>query len=207
MPDPFSPGEEDKPTEQAPDPQDDYPTLDPRACLFGRYHVEREIGRGGMGVVLMAHDSKLGHAVAIKMVPELIVKDTEAINDLRKEVLRGMALMHPGIVRTHYFERDDAHAAIVMEFIDGHNLSELKMRQPGHCFDPEQVMPWLEQLCAVLDYAHYDAKIAHRDLKPRNIMVTLAGKVKVADFGVAASISDSLSRVSVRHDASGTHPT
>jgi serine/threonine protein kinase len=206
MPDPFSPDSGGLPPGQRPDPQEDFPTLDPRAFLFNRYHVEREIGRGGMGVVLLARDSKLGNAVAIKMVPELVVKDEEAINDLRREVLRGMALMHPGIVRTHYFERDETRAAIVMEFIDGHTLGELKARQPGHCFDPEQIIGWLEQLCLILDYAHYEAKIAHRDLKPRNVMITLSGKVKVADFGVAASISDSLSRVSVRNNASGTPP-
>src|SRR5436189_269972 len=97
MPDPFSPDSGGLPPGQRPDPQEDFPTLDPRAFLFNRYHVEREIGRGGMGVVLLARDSKLGNAVAIKMVPELVVKDEEAINDLRREVLRGMALMHPGI--------------------------------------------------------------------------------------------------------------
>ncbi len=75
--------------------------------LFRRYQVQRELGRGGMGVVVLAHDTALDIPVAVKLVPDLVVKDTEAIADLRKEVLRGMALMHPGIVRTHYFECDE----------------------------------------------------------------------------------------------------
>lgn len=87
--------------------------------LFGRYRVQRELGRGGMGVVLLALDEMLGQPVAVKIVPELLIKDTEAITDLKKEVLRGMALMHPGIVRTHTFERDAGTAAIVMEFVEG----------------------------------------------------------------------------------------
>lgn len=158
--------------------------------LFRRYRVIRELGRGGMGVV--------------KLVPDLVVKDTEAIADLRKEVLRGMALTHPGVVRTHNFERDESGAGIVMEFIESHTLTELKTQQPGGCFDPEQILPWIEQLCAVLDYAHREAHIVHRDLKPRNVMRNRAGKIKVADFGIAAVISDSMSKHSMEGKVSGT---
>jgi len=172
--------------------------------LFRRYRVQRELGRGGMGVVVLAHDTALDIPVAVKLVPDLVVKDEEAIADLRKEVLRGMALMHPGIVRTHNFERDESGAGIVMEFVDGDTLSGLKVRQPGGCFQPEQILPWIEQLCAVLDYAHREARIVHRDLKPRNVMIARAGKLKVADFGIAATLSDSVSRHSMEGMISGT---
>jgi serine/threonine protein kinase len=172
--------------------------------LFSRYKVERELGRGGMGRVVLAYDTKLHLRVALKLVPDQLVPDTEAINDLRQEVHRGMALMHPSIMRTHTLELDEGGAAIVMEYFDGRTLAELKEQQPGRRFNPEQILPWLESLCAVLDYAHRDARIVHRDLKPRNLMVTRDGRLKVADFGIAATLTDSLTRLTGEQSASGT---
>jgi len=186
------------------EPRDDLPTQGGGELLFRRYRVQRELGRGGMGVVVLAHDTALDIPVAVKLVPDLVVKDTEAVTDLRKEVLRGMALNHDGVVRTHHFEKDESGAAIVMEFIEGDTLTDLKTAQPGGCFDPAQILPWLEQLCAVLDYAHQEKRIIHRDLKPRNVMLTKDGRIKVADFGIAAVISDSMSRHSMEGKVSGT---
>jgi len=183
---------------------EDAPTQPDAPLLFRRYRVLRELGRGGMGVVVLAHDTALEVTVALKLVPDLIVHDPDAVAGLRKEVLRGMALTHPGVVRTNHFEKDESGAAIVMEYVEGDDLTTLKRHQPGECFDPEQILPWLVQLCAVLDYAHRDARIIHRDLKPRNIMLTKTGRVKVADFGIAAVISDSVSRHSMEGTVSGT---
>ncbi len=174
--------------------------------LFGRYRRLRELGRGGMGVVSLAQDEVLGVPVALKLLPEEISRDAEELESLRKEVIRGIALTHSGIVRVFSFERDALNTGIVMEYVDGQSLAELKHRQPDHCFDPDLIRPWLEQLCAVLDYAHQEARIAHRDLKPRNLMVTREGRLKVADFGIASSLAETMSGVSIRHDAAGTPP-
>lgn len=157
-----------------------------------------------MGVVLLARDTALEIPVAIKLLPDAVVKDTEAVADLRREVLRGIALTHPGIVRTHNFERDQSGAAIVMEYVNGSTLIDLKTQQPDWCFDPSQVIPWLEHLCEALDYAHREARIVHRDLKPGNLMITRAGRLKIADFGIAATLADSISRHSVQGSVSGT---
>jgi serine/threonine protein kinase len=157
-----------------------------------------------MGVVVLAQDTALDILVAVKLVPDVVVKDTESVTDLRKEVLRGMALMHTGIVRTHNFEKDEGGAGIIMEYVDGDSLADLKMRQPGYCFEPEQILPWIEQLCSALDYAHREARIVHRDIKPRNLMLTKAGRLKIADFGTAAIITDSVSRHSMEGSISGT---
>jgi serine/threonine protein kinase len=174
--------------------------------LFGRYRTIRELGQGGMGVVVLAHDAVLDLQVALKMIPQTVLRDTEGIADLKKEVLRGMELTHPGIVRVFSFEQDATTAAIVMEYVQGQSLAQKKAEQPARCFDCEEVLPWLEQLCAALDYAHAEARIAHRDLKPGNLMLTTNGRLKVADFGIASSLSDTLSRISVRSDSSGTPP-
>ena len=176
------------------------------ALLFARYRVERELGRGGMGQVLRAFDTKLRITVAVKLIPDQLVPDTEAVNDLRQEVLRGMALMHPCIVRTNHFELDESGAAIVMEFIDGFTLAELKEQQAGRCFEPDQLLGWLKDLASVLDYAHREARLIHRDLKPRNLMVTREGRLKVADFGISAILTDSLSRNTGSGPTSGTPP-
>jgi serine/threonine protein kinase len=173
---------------------------------FGRYRIDRELGRGGMGVVMLAQDEELGMPVALKLLPEAVADDTEGITRLKTEVLRGMNLTHPGIVRVHTFERDESHAAIVMEFVAGETLAERKAQEPEHCFDCAQILPWLEQLCAALDYAHDEGRTAHRDLKPRNLMLTNEGRLKVADFGLAALLTESLTRVGTRADAVGTPP-
>lgn len=174
--------------------------------MFGRYRTLRELGRGGMGTVVLAQDTVLDVPVALKLVPEVVIKDSEGIGDLKKEVLRGMELTHPNIVRVFSFEQDDKAAVIVMEHVEGETLAQKKAHRPNRCFDCEEILPWVEQLCAALDYAHNEARIAHRDLKPSNLLITAAGRLKVADFGIASSLSDTLSRVSVRIDSAGTPP-
>ena len=185
------------------EPGDAEPVADDGALLFGRYRVQRELGRGGMGVVLLARDEKLGQPVAIKVVPDHVVQDAAAIEALRKEVLRGMALRHPGIAGTNHFEQDESGAAIVMEFVEGRTLAQV-MKERGGCFDVEEIRPYLAQLCGILDYAHEEVRLAHRDLKPANIMLTPEGKVKVADFGLASALGESQSQISIRADGAGT---
>jgi serine/threonine protein kinase len=172
--------------------------------LFRRYRVLQELGRGGVGVVYLTQDTGLEIPVAVKVLPDYAVKDPEAIRGVRKEVLRGMALTHSGIVRTHNFESDETSAGIVMEYVKGDTLADLKHSQRGGCYDPAQILPWIEQICAVLEYAHREASIVHRDLKPRNIMVTQSGKVKVADFGISAVLGDTVSRHTLEGTVSGT---
>jgi hypothetical protein len=176
----------------------------PTQKLFGRYALNRMIGRGGMGLVWLAQDEKLDLWVALKFLPETLRLDTAALDDLKRETRRGLALAHPHIVRIYDFVDDDSAAAISMEYIDGRTLSALRIEQPTRVYEIAQLHVWTTQLVEALDYAHRRAKIVHRDLKPANLMTNLAGELKVADFGIARSISDSVSRVSVRGASSGT---
>ncbi len=171
--------------------------------VFGRYRLERILGRGGMGVVWLAFDEELQRQVALKFVPELVCLEREAISDLKRETRKSLEITHPNIVRIYDFHQDAQTAAISMEYAGGTTLSALKVERGG-CLGTAELRPIVRQLCEALDYAHQDAKVVHRDLKPANLMLDSKGKLKIADFGISCSISDSVSRVSVARGSSGT---
>jgi serine/threonine protein kinase len=172
----------------------------------GRFVLVRFLGRGGMGEVWLAQDERLHESVALKFLPSEIRGDPVALDDLRRETARSHKLTHPNIVRIHDLHEDpDGTAFIVMEYIDGPMLAALRLQQSNRVFAWDFLRPLLEQLCAALHYAHGE-KVIHRDLKPANIMVDSNGRLKLADFGIAAVASDSISRVSAQHTTSGTLP-
>lgn len=172
--------------------------------LFNRYTLTKILGRGGMGVVWLAQDDQLERDVALKFVPELIVLDPAVLNELRRETKRSLELTHKNIVRIYDFVRDATSACISMEHIDGGTLSGLRVQKESKVFEPGEIADWVSQLCDALDYAHNHARIIHRDLKPTNLMVNQRGDLKVADFGIARSLSDSVSMLTHARGTSGT---
>ncbi|MFC5453288.1 serine/threonine-protein kinase [Prosthecobacter fluviatilis] len=178
------------------------------AVYFNRYRLSRVLGRGGMGVVWLADDLKLERPVALKFLPSLIGLDPTAIKELKTETRRGLELSHPNIVRIYDFVDDDDEAAISMEFVNGKTLSELRATTDHGVFTTEQVAKWLPGVCDALDYAHFQRKVVHRDLKPSNIMaMSMDDTAKIADFGIARSISDTMQRLSISQlGVSGTLP-
>lgn len=176
----------------------------PGQRLSARYSLNRTLGEGGMGVVWLVNDDELKRDIAMKFLPEMVVRDREAIADLKRETKRSLELTHANIVRIYDFIQDARWAGISMEYVDGDTLSALKIEEPGGCFDVSKISAWIEQLCLALSYAHDDAFVVHRDLKPSNLMVTKAGKLKVADFGIAGTLTESMSRVTVQRSSGGT---
>ncbi|MFM8459888.1 MAG: serine/threonine-protein kinase, partial [Chthoniobacterales bacterium] len=173
--------------------------------LFERYEVRAKLGRGGMGVVWQAWDEQLEREVALKFIPEIIVRDRSSIDGLKRETRRALELTHPNIVRIYDFIAAGDQAAISMEYVDGDTLSAVRVAQASRVLEPGQILPWLRQIAAALAYAHGTARIVHRDLKPANIMVNSRGEIKITDFGISRSLSESVSMVSVRSQAnSGT---
>ena len=166
--------------------------------LFGRFRLVRTIGRGGMGVVWLAQDEQLEREVALKFLPEMLVSDRTALEDLKRETRRSLSLTHHHIVRIFDFHQQGNVAGISMEYVDGDTLSNVRVEHGVRTFNPGQLGATVKQLCEALDYAHGRAKIVHRDLKPANLMVNRAGDLKVTDFGISASITESASRVSMR---------
>lgn len=170
----------------------------------GRYTLTRFLGKGGMGVVWLARDERLEEDLALKFLAGEISHDAESLADMRRETLKSRKLSHPNIIRIHDLFKAEGEAPFIsMEFIDGKTLSALKVDQPQRLFSWEYLMPLVRQLCAALEYAH-SQKVIHRDLKPGNMMVDANGVLKLADFGLAATAAESLSRLSKDLGISGT---
>jgi serine/threonine protein kinase len=172
--------------------------------LFRRYTLKRTLGRGGMGVVWLARDDELERDVALKFLPDLIIHDRAVLGDLKRETRRSLELTHKNIVRIYDFVHDETNGCISMEYVDGDTLSNLRADRPKKVFEPEELKEWISELCDALDYAHNHARIVHRDLKPSNLMVNQRGDLKVADFGIARSLSDSMSMLTMDRGKSGT---
>jgi serine/threonine protein kinase len=174
----------------------------------GRYVLEKKLGRGGMGVVWLAkdQDQEQGEQVALKFMPPEIRSDPMALDDMRRETLKSRRLTHPNIARIHDFSNVEGEAPFIsMEYMSGSNLSQLQVEQSGRVFGWNEVAPWVKQLCEALRYAH-EENVVHRDLMPGNLMIDGKGRLKLCDFGLAASVADSLSRVSREMGSSGTPP-
>jgi serine/threonine protein kinase len=169
----------------------------------GRFTLLRLLGRGGMGVVWLARDEQLREGVALKFLPPEIRHDAVALDDLRRETSRSRKLTHPHIIRIHDLYKVEEEAFISMEYIDGPNLSELRLQQPDGLLKWSFLEPLVKELCGALDYAHGE-RIVHRDLKPANMMLDGRGRLKLADFGIAAIVTDAVSRVSGHYAMSGT---
>lgn len=176
----------------------------PGQKLFGRYTLQAILGRGGMGIVWRARDESLERDVALKLLPEIIAHDPSAVRDLKRETARSQQLSHPHILRIYDFVESPGVCGISMELIEGGTLTARRLAQPGEVFDVATMAPWVEQLLEALAYAHAHEKIVHRDLKPANLMLTRDDRLKVADFGIAASVSDTVSRASLTASSSGT---
>lgn len=154
---------------------------------IGRYQVERELGRGGMGVVYLARDPFIGRYVAVKTSLTPPPKEPE---DLRKfqyvffnEAHAAGKLAHPNIVYLYDACVELDRCYLVLEYVDGHNLSEYC--QGDNLLPIEKVVNIVYQCAKALDHAHRK-DVIHRDIKPRNIMIDDKGVAKITDFGIAA---------------------
>jgi TolB-like protein/thiamine kinase-like enzyme len=172
--------------------------------VFGRYTLVKVLGRGGMGIVWLARDQELERDVALKFLPDLMFQDRTLLDQLKRETKRCLELTHSHIVRIYDFIHDERSGCISMEYIDGETLSNLRAQKEQSVFESDEIAGWITQLCEALDYAHNHARVIHRDLKPSNLMVNQRGELKVSDFGIARSLRDSVSRLTLEQGRSGT---
>ena len=161
---------------------DDEPTLTGRT--IGPYRVTEEVGRGGMGIVYAAEDTRLGRLVALKALAPESVRDPAGRERLRREARAAAALSHPAIATIHALEEIDGELFIVSELVRGRTLRE-EIRSGPQPLD--RLGPTLIAIADGLAAAHAHG-IVHRDLKPENVMRTPDGGVKILDFGLARAV-------------------
>jgi serine/threonine protein kinase/Tfp pilus assembly protein PilF len=153
----------------------------------GRYKIERELGRGGMGVVYLADDPMLGRKVAIKTI-HIEITDPTQREYLRTQLLRdaraSAGLSHPNVVNVHDVIEAGDTTYLVMEYISGETLSARMQRAPAP--DTAWLLRVLRDIAAALDYTHRKG-VVHRDVKPGNIMIDGSARVRIMDFGLARS--------------------
>lgn len=148
---------------------------------FPQLEILECIGRGGMGVVYKARQKTLDRLVALKLLAPEQTKDAAFAGRFAHEARALAALSHPNIVTIHDFGETGGFFYLLMEFVDGVNLRQA-MR--GSHLSPEQALAIVPPICEALQYAH-EHGIVHRDIKPENLLLDKAGRVKIADFGIA----------------------
>ncbi len=156
--------------------------------VFERYYLKRTLGEGGMGVVWLAHDRLLEQPIALKFLAPHLVDDRKELDRLKAETRRSLKLAHPNIVRIHDFIQTPQGAAVAMEYVDGWSLWSLKVDKPGQFFGSEEIAPWIRDLCSALQYAHTEAGLVHRDVKPSNLIINSRGQLKITDFGLSREL-------------------
>jgi serine/threonine protein kinase/formylglycine-generating enzyme required for sulfatase activity len=179
--------------------------LVPGQVLNNQYVLRERLGSGGMGVVWLAQDSYLDEPVALKFLPEKVRLDEDSLRQLKNETKRSKALNDYHIVRIDHLVRDGTIACIVMEYVDGLTLKQIKDQKPCGHLEVREISEWIRQLCQALAYAHNSkAGILHRDLKPANLMINRMGELRVTDFGIACSVKEQINRVGQNLSVSGT---
>ena len=153
------------------------------SALKGQYHVQREVGRGGMGIVYAAHDDRLDRPVAIKTLPPHLMADATVRDRFLREARTAAALSHPNIVPVHRADEIGGSVFFVMGFVDGESLAH-RIQAKG-ALSPRELLPILHDVLDALGYAHTRGVI-HRDVKAENILLdSHTGRAMVTDFGIA----------------------
>jgi serine/threonine-protein kinase len=165
-------------------------------ALAGRYSIDRELGRGGMGIVYLAREVHLDRLVAIKLLPPERAEQPAVRAQFLSEARTAASLSHPHIVPIHAVDDIDGFVFFVMAYVDGETLAQrVQTRGP---VSPREATRWLQEVAWALSYAH-GRGVIHRDIKPDNILLEReSGRALVADFGIAHALGD---------DTQGIHGT
>lgn len=158
--------------------------------IAGRYKLEGRLGFGGMSTVHLAMDLRLERQVAVKLLAEHLADDPAFVSRFQREAQAAARLIHPNVVQVFDSGRDQRSGQyfIVMEYIEGQSCAEI-LRDDGWV-EVEEALSIIEQACEGLHYAHRHG-VVHRDVKPGNLLRSLEGEVKLADFGIAKATEQS----------------
>src|SRR5579885_2730202 len=187
-----------RPTAHPPSPDDLF--LRVQEALAGEYSIERELGRGGMGVVYLAREVRLAREVAIKVLPPRLAASPELRDQFVREAQTAARLSHPHIVPIHRVDEARGFVYFVMTFVHGETLAERIARRGP--LAPHHAARVLREIAWALAHAH-GAGIVHRDVKAENVMLESGTeRAIVMDFGIAASARDTASGAGTPHYAS-----
>ena len=156
------------------------------ASRIGPYEITREIGRGGMGVVYLARDTKLDRDVAIKTLPDELAQDEDRLQRFEREAKLLASLNHANIASIYGLEEVDGKRYLILEYVEGETLEE---KLSAGAIPVDEALVIAKQIAEAIEAAHAKGVI-HRDLKPANIKFTTVGQVKVLDFGLAKTLGD-----------------
>ena len=149
--------------------------------------IRGTLGRGGMGIVYKADDTVLDRTVALKVLPESLKENPQALKNFLREAKSAAKLNHPNIVTVYDAGEQDGVYYIAMEYVDGNTLKDIIKRRGK--IAPRGIVHVVSQMCEALAYAH-EKKIVHRDVKTANTMWTKDRKAKIMDFGLAKVIEE-----------------
>ncbi|MBQ9776117.1 MAG: serine/threonine protein kinase, partial [Lentisphaeria bacterium] len=183
--------------------------FEPGDLILGRYNVIALLGQGGMGVVYKCFDEIAGIEIALKALPPELSNNTLEMEDIKDNFQLVHNLHHPNISASNNLERDNSNGNyyLIMECVEGEDLRRwIRRRRQAGEFSLDKTLAIIKQVASALDYAHQQ-RVMHRDINPGHIMISADGSVKVLDFGLAAQIHTSMTRVSMAyHGTSGTGP-
>src|SRR5467141_631541 len=176
--------------------------LDFQSAVAGRYSLERELGRGGMGVVYLAREVRLDRPVAIKLLPPSKASDPRLRERFLREARTAAKLSHPNIIPIHAVEEIGEFVFFAMAYIEGETLTE-RVRRRGP-LPPSEAARILRDVAWALAYAHGQG-VVHRDVKPDNILLERGGRALVADSGIARRVQALPPGKSGEAELVGTH--
>lgn len=153
----------------------------PVATLIGPYRIEREIARGGMGIVYLAHDTRLDRTVALKALPADVANDPERLHRFEREAKLLASLNHPNIAAIYDIAEGGGHRYLALEHVEGETLAQ---QLAGGALPVSEAIEICLQVASGMEAAH-ERGVIHRDLKPGNVMIGLGDQVKIVDFGLA----------------------
>jgi serine/threonine protein kinase len=197
------------PPEASPGPADTVSDELKSGRLFACFELQRELEVGRTGTVWLAQNygvKRQADQVALKFLPETIVQNQTALEDLKDQIHRRMALQHPNIQRVYDLVESKGRVAVQLEYLDGQSLSQLRSMKPNQVFEVRDLEKWTGELCGALEYARQETGLTDIDILPGNLIIDPVGKLKIKDVGITNCIADSMNRLSVMDEPGKTLP-
>src|SRR5439155_14495221 len=157
------------------------------------YQITSFLGQGGMGEVYRAVDTRLNRDVALKFLPAQFTSDPDRMDRFQREAYVLASLNHSNVAGIYGLEESDRMRALVMELVEGPTLADRIAQGPLRV---EEVLDIAKQMAEALEYA-YDRGVVHRDFNPVNIKITIDGKGKILDFGLAIALSSEIKAMEI----------